>query len=108
MEDWQLSATYKGATKYLAVMETLQNRVLASAKKVASRANDREVLLPVFKKRIKDDFVDTLCFCFDGLLSMATTPPEPDNGRRPSRVALARTTAKDTVSQPRSFQPGLC
>lgn len=98
LEDWQPSPSNGGGTKYLATMEGFQTRVLASAKKIALRTGDKDPLPANYKRRIKETFVDTLCALFDGILTAATTPLEPEDKRRPSRVAAAKPPPKDTVS----------
>jgi exocyst complex component 2 len=97
LETWQASSSVKGATKYLLTMEDFQTRVLASSKKIATRAGDKEPVPASFKRRIKENFVDTLCFLFDGMLSAATAPPDASYRRRPSRVAAPRPPPKSTV-----------
>ncbi|RSH82118.1 hypothetical protein EHS25_006051 [Saitozyma podzolica] len=96
LEDWQPSPSNGGGTKYLATMEGFQTRVLASAKKIALRTGDKDPLPANYKRRIKETFVDTLCALFDGILTAATTPLEPEDKRRPSRVAAAKPPPKDT------------
>lgn len=104
LEEWHPSTAHKGATKFLTTMEEFQMRMVASARKIALRPSEKEQFSPSFKRRIKETFVDTLCFLFDGMLTIATAPPEPSNGRRPSRVAIAKSTSKDIVCP--SFWPG--
>lgn len=73
-------------------------RILQSAKKVATRQGDKEALTPSFKRRIKEEFVDTTCYLLDGILNAATQMDDRLSARRPSRVSSARiTTIKDIV-----------
>ncbi len=73
-------------------------RILGSAKKVATRSGEKEAVPINFKRRIKDNFVDTLCFLFDGILNAAMAPIQPKGGRRMTRVSSSRiTTVKDIV-----------
>lgn len=102
LEDWQPTPNLKGTTKYIDLIQSFQLRVLASSKKIASRpseAKDRaEGTLPSnHKKKIKEIFVESLCFLFDGILNGAMATPTIDN-RRPSRVSSSRVmTVRDIV-----------
>lgn len=81
-------------------MEAFQLRIVASAKKVATRSGEKDPLPLNFKRRIKDTFVDTLCFVFDGILSSATVDTELGGGRRPTRISTNQFQfIKDIVSQ---------
>lgn len=81
-------------------MEAFQLRIVASAKKVATRSGEKDALPLNFKRRIKDTFVDTLCFVFDGILSSATVDPDLTGGRRPTRISTNQFQfIKDIVSQ---------
>lgn len=76
-------------------------RVVTSAKRVATRQGETDPIPANFKRRIKENFVDTLCFLFDGILNSAMGTPESTN-RRPSRVTRVsssrQVTLKDVVS----------
>ncbi len=101
LEEWQ--GTSKGSTRYLAVMDEFQMRVVTSAKKVATRSGEKEALPVNFKRRIKDNFVDTLCFLFDGIFNAAMSPSPPTNSRRPTRASSFRIrTIQDIVRLPSS------
>jgi exocyst complex component 2 len=82
-------------------MDNFQTRVVTSAKKVATRVGEKEPLPGNLKRRIKEDFVDTLCFLFDGVLNSAMGTPEISK-RRPSRITRVSSsrmvTLKDIVS----------
>ena len=97
LEDWQL-ASAKGPSKYLGLMDDFQTRILASAKRIATRQGEQEAFLPSFRRKIKVDFVDTMCFLFDGILN--TTSLRTETGpRRMSRMSSSRIpTVKDLVS----------
>lgn len=97
LEDWSPSPTRKGSTNYLAQLDNFQERVAVAAKRIATLNREKDPLTNNYKRRIKDSFVDTLCFLFDGLLSSAMAPQEVNNGRRPSRVAIVKTVVKDMV-----------
>lgn len=91
----------KGKFRYLTLLEDFQIRIVTSAKKVATRQGEKEGLTSNFKRRIKEEFVDTMCYLFDGMLNGATFTDDRLGGRRPSRISSARiTTVKDIV---RSF-----
>lgn len=73
-------------------------RVLASAKKVAYRQGEKDALPGVFKRKIRGDFVETMCFLFDGILNSTSLSPEA-GPRRMSRMSSSRLmTVKDLVS----------
>ncbi|WWC65439.1 uncharacterized protein I303_108057 [Kwoniella dejecticola CBS 10117] len=92
----------KTVSRYLNMIEEFQIRIITSCKKIlpapppsgpnggaARSASSNEN----FKKKIKDSFVDTLCFCFDGMIyfSNLSHAVNQDEGlRRPSRVMINR------------------
>ncbi|ORX41152.1 exocyst complex component Sec5-domain-containing protein [Kockovaella imperatae] len=88
LEDWHLAST-KTQHRYLSLVETLQTRVVASSKIIASRKGEKETVPTTFKRRIKDHFVDTMCFIFDGILNAATHPPSEAR-----RGSLARASSR--------------
>ncbi|ORY35859.1 exocyst complex component Sec5-domain-containing protein [Naematelia encephala] len=90
LEDWQPSSSSKGSSRYLDLMVDFQTRVVGSAKKIASRSGEKEALPSNFKRRIKETWVDTLCFLFDGLLNSAMAPGESAPGLRTTRRASTR------------------
>lgn len=95
LEDWQPIPGSKGTTRYLGTLQDFQSRVLASCRKVANGTTDAGA--GTGRSRIREDFVDTLCFLFDGILNGAMATPEIDN-RRPSRVSSSRImTVRDIV-----------
>jgi exocyst complex component 2 len=97
LEDWS-PASAKGPSKYMGLMEDFQMRILASAKKVAHRQGEKEALPGVFKRKIRGDFVDTMCFLFDGILN-STSLSHDAGPRRMSRMSSSRLmTIKDLVS----------
>ncbi|WVF68144.1 hypothetical protein IAT40_002907 [Kwoniella sp. CBS 6097] len=96
LEDWTQAITTKGATRYLSMIEDFQLRIIASSKKVATRQGEKEAVPVSFKRRIKENFVDTLCFEFDGVLSASAPPAEDVGARRPSRVVISDAGVKDT------------
>jgi exocyst complex component 2 len=96
LEDWQPTTSKtgaKGATQYLALIDDFQMRTVAAAKRIAMRSGsgsstgDKDGVPGNFKKKIKETFVDTLCYLFDGVLNVATAPTEFQMGRRPSRLS---------------------
>ncbi|KAK4688269.1 exocyst complex component 2, partial [Tremellales sp. Uapishka_1] len=96
LEDWQLDPAHVGTTRYLALVQEFQLRVVSTLTKIAS---SKKAPPGNYKKKIKDTFVDTLCFVFDGILNTALSPPEGTGGRRPSRLSASRVvTIKDVVS----------
>jgi exocyst complex component 2 len=100
LEDWQSrsSSDPTGSSKSLSLISDFQIRIATSAKKVSTRNGERDPLPGIFKRRIKENFVDTLCFLFDGVLSAAMAPEEKKDGRRGTRVSNAKlTTMKDIV-----------
>lgn len=98
LEDWRPSTSAKGATRFLAIMDEFQMRIVTGAKRVATRNGEKEAITPNFKKKIKETFVDTLCFLFDGILNVAISSRE-ETPRRPSRIILSRVSpGKDVVS----------
>lgn len=103
LEDWQPAPNAKGNTRYLALMDDFQTRIVTSAKKVALRQGEKDPLPGNFKRRIKENFVDTLCFLFDGILNSAMGTPDLGN-RRPSRITRVSSsrmvTLKDIVRAP--------
>lgn len=102
LEDWQPIPNQKGTTRYLDTMNAVQLRVLASSRKVGARPEkererERETLPSNHRKKIKESFVESLCFLFDGILNGAMASPQFDN-RRPSRVSASRIlTVRDIV-----------
>ncbi|KAK8850389.1 hypothetical protein IAR55_004307 [Kwoniella newhampshirensis] len=97
LEDWQLAVTAKGATRYLAMVDDFQIRIVTSAKKVASRSGGKEAVPANFKRRIRENFVDTMCFCFDGVLNATSAPIDGAMARRPSRTPNAFTPGTKDV-----------
>lgn len=99
LEDWQHTSA-KGPSKYLGLMDDFQSRVLGSAKRIASRTGEKEALPGNFKRLIKENFVDTTCFLFDGILNSTSIHTEP-GPRRMSRMSSNKVlTIKDIVSGP--------
>jgi exocyst complex component 2 len=101
LEDWQPIPNQKGTTRYLDTLQSFQLRVLASSHKIALRADvkdrERDALPSNHRKKIKESFVESLCFLFDGILNGAMATPQLDN-RRPSRVSASRVlTVRDIV-----------
>jgi hypothetical protein len=102
LEDWQPIPNQKGTTRYLELMNSFQLRILSSSRKIGTkvekeREREREILPSNHRKRIKESFVESLCFLFDGILNGAMASPLPNN-RRPSRVSASRVlTVKDIV-----------
>ena len=102
LEDWQSIPNKKGTTRNLELMNAFQLRILTSSRTIGAkiekeREREREVLPTNHRKRIKESFVESLCFLFDGILSGAMASPLPNN-RRPSRVSASRVlTVKDIV-----------
>ncbi|MGG6497214.1 UNVERIFIED_CONTAM: hypothetical protein NY603_30260, partial [Bacteroidetes bacterium 56_B9] len=85
---WSVAAA--GHTKYLPTIETFLERISVQAKRIASLHREKEPLSSAYKRRLKDSYVDTLCLLFDGMLTVAAAPDEPNYGRRQSRVAIVR------------------
>ncbi|WRT70517.1 uncharacterized protein IL334_007515 [Kwoniella shivajii] len=83
LEDWSTAVTSKSAIKYLQIIEDFQIRITTSTKKIAITSTTH------FKRKVKESFVDTLCFCFDGMLD-STSPNNKsyEHMRRPSRLQL--------------------
>jgi exocyst complex component 2 len=102
LEDWQPIANQKGTTRYLELMNTFQLRILTSSRKIGTkiekeREREREILPSNHRKKIKESFVESLCFLFDGILNGAMASPQLNN-RRPSRVSASRVlTVRDIV-----------
>jgi hypothetical protein len=105
LEDWQPIPNQKGTTRYLELMNTFQLRILTSSRKIGTkiekeREREREILPSNHRKRIKESFVESLCFLFDGILNGAMASPQLNN-RRPSRVSASRVlTVRDIVCLP--------
>lgn len=108
LEDWQaVPSEQKDSTRYLTILEDFQLRVLTFVRKIAAQPTESRTATPrdqspplssSSRSRIREDFVDTLCYLFDGILNSAMATPEVDN-RRPSRVSSSRIlTIKDIVS----------
>jgi hypothetical protein len=102
LEDWQPIPNQKGTTRYLELMNTFQLRILTSSRKIGTkiekeREREREILPSNHRKKIKESFVESLCFLFDGILNGAMATPQLNN-RRPSRVSASRVlTVRDIV-----------
>lgn len=97
LEDWHQTSA-KGPSKYLGLMDAFQNRILASCKKIATRSGEKDTLPSNFKRMIKENFVDTTCFLFDGILNSTTLHTDP-GPRRMSRLSSSRIlTVNDIVS----------
>ena len=103
LEDWDGNTT-KAPARYLDTVEDLQTRLVTSSLNLASRSEgplrqaSSSAVVPLnFKRKIKNTFVDTLCFLFDGVLSSATSKQEASS-RHPSRISSSRiVTIKDVV-----------
>ncbi|KAK6906719.1 hypothetical protein I203_100706 [Kwoniella mangroviensis CBS 8507] len=118
LEDWTTlprnSLTTKNVLRYLSVMEEFELRLINACKKISSTttsatsSNNQQAgsssngnrtggssndISTNFKSKIKDTFVDTLCFCFDGMIDFTSSSVHEEEGdrglRRPSR-AVAR------------------
>ncbi|WVR08462.1 hypothetical protein IAU60_005517 [Kwoniella sp. DSM 27419] len=89
LEDWSQAVGSKGATRYLQIIDDFQIRIITASKRIASRSGDKELIPASLKRRIKDNFVDTLCFTFDGILSASAPPMDEMGMRRPSRMPSA-------------------
>jgi hypothetical protein len=103
LEDWQptSSSSSKGSSKFLNLITDFQIRITTSSKRISLRSGEKDQLPVNFKRRIKENFVDTLCFLFDGLLNTAMAPDERKDGRRGTRISGNRIiTLKDIVSEP--------
>jgi hypothetical protein len=102
LEDWQPIPNQTGTTRYLELMNTFQLRILTSSRKIGTkiekeREREREILPSNHRKKIKESFVESLCFLFDGILNGAMATPQLNN-RRPSRVSASRVlTVRDIV-----------
>ena len=82
-------------------------RILSSAKKVASRSGEKELIPSSFKRRIRENWVDTMCFLFDGILNSTSLSVESGGPRRMSRYSSNRIlTVKDLVGRKRSASGG--
>ncbi|KAK1922962.1 exocyst complex component Sec5-domain-containing protein [Papiliotrema laurentii] len=89
LEDWH-QANAKGPSKYLGLIDRFQMRILSSAKKVASRSGEKESIPSSFKRRIRENWVDTMCFLFDGILNSTSLSVESGGPRRMSRYSSNR------------------
>ena len=102
LEDWQPIPNQKGTTRYLDLMNAFQLRILTSSRKIGTkvekeRERERDILASNHRKKIKESFVESLCFLFDGILNGAMATPQPNN-RRPSRMSGYKVlTVKDIV-----------
>ena len=73
-------------------------RIVIAAKKVATRPREKEAVPINLRRRIKDNFGDTMCFIFDGILDAAMSKSQSTMGRRPTRASSAKiVTVKDIV-----------
>lgn len=97
-------ALQKGCTAYLPLIESFQDRVAAATKRVAVLHKEKDPLSNSYKRRLKENWVDSLCFLFDGLLTVATAPDEAPDGRRASRVAIVKNKSKAIVSRGVGFR----
>lgn len=69
LEDWSQATNPKGAIRYLTLVDEFQLRIISSVKKIAAiRKGDVESFSNVLKKRIKEDFVETQCHIYDGIM----------------------------------------
>ena len=94
LEDWT-----KG-TKYLPLVDTFQTRIVASAQRVGAGCSEPDAV----KRRIKDNFVDTMCFLFDGIMNSNNTHTDP-GPRRMSRMSSSRVpTINDFVGVMELFE----
>ena len=102
LEDWQPIPNQKGTTRYLDLLNAFQLRILTSSRKIGTkvekeRERERDTLPSNHRKKIKESFVESLCFLFDGILNGAMATPQPNN-RRPSRMSAYKVlTVKDIV-----------
>ncbi|WWC92087.1 uncharacterized protein L201_007041 [Kwoniella dendrophila CBS 6074] len=123
LEDWTSyysssstnSINSKSVLNYLTIIEDFQIRLTISCKKISgssspnssnpstannnNRPSEKESIPSNFKRKIKDSFVDTLCFCFDGMIdftSSSSSELEQSTAiRRPSRLNFNQSLGKD-------------
>lgn len=76
-------------------------RVVTSARKVAVRNGEKDPVPANLKRKVKESFVDTLCFLFDGILNAAMATGDTSMVQRPTRISSSRVvTVKDIVRSP--------
>ncbi|WWC72387.1 uncharacterized protein I206_106349 [Kwoniella pini CBS 10737] len=90
-------STSKTVSRYLNIIEEFEIRIITSCKKLLPSSstigsNNNIKSSDNFKKKIKDSFVDTLCFCFDGMIDFSNNNNNNNNEgeglRRPSRITI--------------------
>lgn len=107
LEDWSQATNPKGAIRYLTVVDEFQLRITSSVKKIAaSSQGDKESFSNSLKKRIREDFVETQCYIYDGIMKATDVDLRDESGDVEQRRRPLRRTSTD-VSVVRNPVSGL-
>ncbi|KIR69024.1 exocyst protein [Cryptococcus bacillisporus CA1873] len=96
LEDWSQATNPKGAIHYLTVVDEFQLRITSSVKKIAaSSQGDKESFSNSLKKRIREDFVETQCYIYDGIMKATDVDLRDESGDVEQRRRPLRRTSTD-------------
>lgn len=96
LEDWSQATNPKGAIRYLTVVDEFQLRIISSVKKIAaSIQGDKESFSNSLKKRIREDFVETQCYIYDGIMKATDVDLRDESGDVQQRRRPLRRTSTD-------------
>ncbi|KGB75357.2 exocyst protein [Cryptococcus deuterogattii R265] len=96
LEDWSQATNPKGAIRYLTVVDEFQLRITSSVKKIAaSSQGDKESFSNSLKKRIREDFVETQCYIYDGIMKATDVDLRDESGDVEQRRRPLRRTSTD-------------
>ncbi|WVO20401.1 uncharacterized protein IAS62_001697 [Cryptococcus decagattii] len=96
LEDWSQATTPKGAIRYLTVVDEFQLRITSSVKKIAaSNQGDKESFSNSLKKKIREDFVETQCYIYDGIMKATDVDLRDESADVEQRRRPLRRTSTD-------------
>ncbi|KIR30772.1 exocyst protein [Cryptococcus deuterogattii LA55] len=96
LEDWSQATNPKGAIRYLTVVDEFQLRITSSVKRIAaSSQGNKESFSNSLKKRIREDFVETQCYIYDGIMKATDVDLRDESGDVEQRRRPLRRTSTD-------------
>ncbi|OXC68440.1 hypothetical protein AYX13_02890 [Cryptococcus neoformans] len=104
LEDWSQATNPKGAIRYLALVDVFQLRIISAVKNMAaSRQGDKGSFSNALKIRIREDFVETQCHIYDGIMKATDVDLRDGSGadvEQRKRLLRRRGTDVSVVQHP--------
>lgn len=104
LEDWSQATNPKGAIRYLALVDEFQLRIISAVKNMAaSRQGDKGSFSNALKIRIREDFVETQCHIYDGIMKATDVDLRDGSGadvEQRKRLLRRRGTDVSVVQRP--------